>query len=627
MISGSGGEGIIIRSGASGNIVRGNYIGVLADGTTPLGNDQEGIQIDTGSPGTIIGGSAVSAANVIGANGISSGAAISIGGDGSDNTVVQGNYIGTDAAGTLDLGNIRSGVEVRGTGSAATSPLNTLIGGTNAGEGNVVRFNELDGVRIRDVAVEVAILGNSIDRNDQQGIDLWASSTNDNVTSNDANDSDSGSNDLMNFPVITSAIWNAGNVDVNFNVDLASGNYRIEFFKNPTSVDPSGNGEGETYLDYVNISHGGSGSESFSHSFSGSLGDVLSATTTAELSGPTFVDTSEFSATYTVTAGAAVLGAIAEISPNDVTTNAGAYAFEYDINATIGAANTGVDRVAITVPGTFGVNANPVTNVLVDGASVAFTDNTVGNAISVDLTTKVTTSARITVLFLADAPGAEDLTGVDFTSTVDDSSTGDAAQAATEGNGDGDTEDNDSWTVTSTALPISGSGSCTITEDGSASTDTTTTSSMTISHTTSGTDRLMLVGISFGIATTETVSTITYNGDALTKEGAINGPGNDSRIEIWSRKAPDTGMHNVVVTLTGNASDGVAAGVMTFNDVDQTTPLGTFASNSGGGGSASVERQFCGWRAGLRRGSRGRRYKLRSGAWVRSDRALGPQTE
>ena len=588
VISGGGGEGIIIRSGASGNIVRGNYLGVAADGTTALGNDQEGIQIDTGSPGTIIGGSAAGAGNIIGANGISSGAAISIGDDGSDNTVVQGNYIGTDAGGSLDLGNIRSGVEVRGTSNAATSPLNTLIGGTAAGEGNVIRFNDLDGVRIRNVAVDVAILGNSIDRNDQQGIDLWANSTNDNVTSNDAGDGDSGSNNLMNFPVITSAIWNAGNVDVNFDLDVAAGNYRIEFFRNPTSVDPSGNGEGETYMDHANIAHGGTGVESFSTSFSGSLGDILSATATEELSGPTFVNTSEFSSTFTVTAGAAVTAAEAEISPNDVVTAGGTYLFEYDIAATITPANTGVDRVAITVPVSFGVSANPVTNVLVDGATVAFTDNTVGNAISVDLTTKVTTNARITVVFDAIAPGAQDLVGVDFTSTVDDSSTGDAAQAATEGEGDGDTEDNNSWTVTTTgAGGGGGGGSCTALDGSPSSLVQAGGGSLTISHTTSGTDRLMLVGVPIALGSGESVSSVTYNGDALTFEGAAQGPGNDSRIEIWSRVAPDTGTHDVVVNLSSSGHDGASAGVATFTGVDQATPLGTFASDSGSGGSAS----------------------------------------
>ena len=84
------------------------------------------------------------------------------------------------------------------------------------------------------------------------------------------------------------------------------------------------------------------------------------------------------------------------------------------------------------------------------GVSKTYTNNTAGNAISVDLTTKVTASSQITVLFTADAPTTQDLTGVTFLSTVDDSGTGDAAQSTTEGNGDGDAGDANSWTVTTT---------------------------------------------------------------------------------------------------------------------------------------------------------------------------------
>ncbi|MCH7474805.1 MAG: DUF2341 domain-containing protein, partial [Gemmatimonadetes bacterium] len=146
----------------------------------------------------------------------------------------------------------------------------------------------------------------------------------------------------------------------------------------------------------------------------------------------------------------AVTSAVAEISPTDVATSSTGNAFSYDIQATISGGDTGVDRVAITVPGTFTVAASPVTDVLVGGSAVTFTDNTVGNAISVDLTTKVTTSSQITVLFNADAPTTQDLTGVAFLSTVDDSGTGDAAQSTTEGNGDGNAGDLNTWTVTTT---------------------------------------------------------------------------------------------------------------------------------------------------------------------------------
>ena len=136
---------------------------------------------------------------------------------------------------------------------------------------------------------------------------------------------------------------------------------------------------------------------------------------------------------------------MAEISPNDVTTSSTANAFSYDIQATIGGGDTGVNRVAITVPGSFGVPT--ITGVQVDGVGVAYTNNTVGNAISVDLTTKVTVSSKITVLFTANAPTIQDLTGVAFLSTVDDSGTADVPQATTEGNGDGDAVDANSWTA------------------------------------------------------------------------------------------------------------------------------------------------------------------------------------
>ena len=146
--------------------------------------------------------------------------------------------------------------------------------------------------------------------------------------------------------------------------------------------------------------------------------------------------------------GSAVTSAGAEISPNDVTTSSTGNAFAYDIQTTVNGGDSGVDRIAITVPGSFGPGT--VSDVLVDGVPVSYTDNTSGNDISVDLTTKVTYSARFTILFTADAPTTQDLTGVDFLSTVDDSGEPAAAQATTEGNGDGDAGDNNDWTVTTT---------------------------------------------------------------------------------------------------------------------------------------------------------------------------------
>ena len=74
------------------------------DGTTPLAQREIGIQV-FGGAGNQIGGTAAGAGNVISSNapsGFSSTAASS--------TSVQGNLIGTDKTGTLDRGNLRSGI-------------------------------------------------------------------------------------------------------------------------------------------------------------------------------------------------------------------------------------------------------------------------------------------------------------------------------------------------------------------------------------------------------------------------------------------------------------------------------------------------------------------------------------
>jgi len=140
-------------------------------------------------------------------------------------------------------------------------------------------------------------------------------------------------------------------------------------------------------------------------------------------------------------------------------------------------------------------------------------------------------------------------------------------------------------TPTPTATATS-SGSVAI--DGGASTGLTTTSSLTISHTTSGTNRLMLVGVSIAHpSAAPPVSSVTYNGVSLGPVGSQATSDGFARIEIWSLVAPDLGTHDVVVTLSGTPS-GATAGVMTFTGVDQATPLGAFASNLADSTAASV---------------------------------------
>ena len=94
----------------------------------------------------------------------------------------------------------------------------------------------------------------------------------------------------------------------------------------------------------------------------------------------------------------------------------------------------------------------------------------------------------------------------------------------------------------------------------------------TNSHTTNGTDRLMLVGISFGQDGGDSVDSVTYNGANLTMVG-VHDNGNSARVEIWQLVAPDIGTHDVVVNFSGTNHDGATIGITTFIGVDQADAL------------------------------------------------------
>ena len=129
--------------------------------------------------------------------------------------------------------------------------------------------------------------------------------------------------------------------------------------------------------------------------------------------------------------------------------------------------------------------------------------------------------------------------------------------------------------------------------DTSPSTSTTAdltgpgTQTLTFSHTTSATaNRALLVGVSMNITNspTTTVTGVTYNGTALILKGAHNDAANTRRVEQWFLLNPSSGP-NLPIVVSVNvpiaATVGVVAGATVFTDVDQTVPLGTFASADG----------------------------------------------
>ncbi|MDJ0957839.1 MAG: DUF4347 domain-containing protein, partial [Arenicellales bacterium] len=292
VVSGNVFSGIAITgASATGNQVIGNYIGTDASGTLDRGNTQEGIEID-GANSNTIGGLSADARNIISGND-SDGIEI----DNADFNVVQGNYIGTDVTGTLDLGNSRDGIDLNeNTGDGATG---NLIGGTDPNAGNLIAGNDMNGIEVRDApTIDNPILGNRIYDNSLLGINLGL--MNDGVTANDLDDGDAGANDLQNFPVLTAANTNGVDsitVDGSIN-STANTTFRIEFFSNTVSTgqDPSLHGEGENYLGFTTVTTDAGGDAVFSAPLSASVvvGEFVSATATEDLGGGNYGSTSEF---------------------------------------------------------------------------------------------------------------------------------------------------------------------------------------------------------------------------------------------------------------------------------------------------------------------------------------------
>jgi hypothetical protein len=225
------GNGINAVNNCTGLIIRGNSIGLGADGVTALGNTENGISL-ANIPSVIIGGSRANAnerniiskhgfhginlyqsnnfsikGNIIGTNAgltldygnqdsgiLSHGSNTgTIGGSGvndgnilvnskeeygirlqiTHNVVIQGNYIGTNIGGTTDMGNLEGGIYLVDYGGGCYS--NTVGASTTiplTGEANVIAYNKGPGVTLENVATLSPVRGNSIYCNTAKGISL-----------------------------------------------------------------------------------------------------------------------------------------------------------------------------------------------------------------------------------------------------------------------------------------------------------------------------------------------------------------------------------------------------------------------------------------------------------------------
>jgi hypothetical protein len=343
-IPGDYSAGVFIGFGVSSNAVAGNYIGTNAAGTLALPNGGgligDGVAINVAAD-TVIGGIAKGAGNVISGNvsaGINAGFTVRtviqgnligtnaagtaavpnrtgiideqnistvIGGSsaaarnvvsgntsgilvffGSNGTSVSGNFIGTDITGTLPLGNGQNGISIR---SFST---NSTVGD---GAPNVIAYNGAAGVAIgsgvTDMSTGNRVSGNSIHDNGGLGIDLGG----DGVTLNHLGGV-TGPNNLQNFPILSSALSDGVSTEVRglLNSSPAT-SFTVEFFTNP-ACDSSGYGEGQTFLGQTTVTTDGSGNAVFVATLPGpSVSQVVTATATDPAG-----NTSEFSSCVAV---------------------------------------------------------------------------------------------------------------------------------------------------------------------------------------------------------------------------------------------------------------------------------------------------------------------------------------
>jgi CSLREA domain-containing protein len=149
VISGNDGTGVDVESSNDVRI-QGNIIGLNAAGTAGVPNGTSEVIVHSATTAQI-GGTTAGARNVIA--GGTNGYGVLL--DGTDNSLIQGNYIGTDKTGEVGLGN-GDGINLVSGASGNT------IGGVVAGARNVISGNNAVGVRLDLAGSNNRILGNSI---------------------------------------------------------------------------------------------------------------------------------------------------------------------------------------------------------------------------------------------------------------------------------------------------------------------------------------------------------------------------------------------------------------------------------------------------------------------------------
>jgi hypothetical protein len=232
--------GIRVLAGGAGSSIRGCFVGTDTAGVAS--SNGNGVSV---AAATQIGSSAPADRNLF----ADLSTAVFVSGSG---TLIQGNLFGTFANGTTG-GNQDLGQAV----SVLTGTTALMIGGTAAGQGNLIRDVNGVGVRLASGATPptgVSILGNSIDGVTGVPIDLGG----DGVDPIDPGDGDTGPNGRENTATLLYARKHGSQLQVQMQIDgnFTAGIKRVELFASP-AANASGSGAGAVFLTSASLSTSG----------------------------------------------------------------------------------------------------------------------------------------------------------------------------------------------------------------------------------------------------------------------------------------------------------------------------------------------------------------------------------
>ena len=250
VISGNLSDGIRIDSTdanfpSTASRIRGNYIGVDATGTRAVPNGRYGVLSD-------IRTSAIQIQNNIIAAHPADGVRIL---DGA-NSNVEYNAIGVGIGGVA-LGNAGDGIHVANLAHAVS----TGFGYPSLSANGIpsIAYNAGAGL-FADDAVTVDVVSGSFGHNGGLGIDLAPRGP----TPNDPLDADSGPNELLNAPVLTTATGSGSTATVAGTLDSTPNTQSEIHFYITNACDASGYGEGIALPQFVSVTTDSSGHAAFS---------------------------------------------------------------------------------------------------------------------------------------------------------------------------------------------------------------------------------------------------------------------------------------------------------------------------------------------------------------------------